>query len=86
MDTASIPVWLTAEQAAEYAGGINAKYIRKLWAMGKLRCSQPDLGQRVTKREWIDQYLESCEIKPDKHLEERIDRALKEVIYGQHGS
>jgi hypothetical protein len=86
MDNGSLPVWLTAEQASQYAGGINAKYIRKLWAMGKLRYSQPDLGTMVTKKEWIDEYLESCEVKPDKHLEERIDRALKEVIYGQNGS
>jgi hypothetical protein len=82
MEVTSLPVWLTAEQAAQYAGGINAKYIRKLWAMGKLRCSQPDLGQRVTKREWIDEYLESCELKPDRYTEERIDRALRKVLYG----
>ena len=81
MEVKSLPVWLTAELAAQYAGGINAKYIRKLWAMGKLRCSQPDLGQRVTKREWIDEYLESCELKPDRYTEERIDRALRKVLY-----
>jgi len=77
----SLLVWLTAQQASVYSG-INVKYIRKLMASGKLRYSQPDLGQKLTKREWIDEYLEDCEIKPNKYVEEAIDKALKEVIYG----
>lgn len=80
MDIANLPVWLTAEQAAQYAGGINAKYIRKLWALGKMRYSQPDLGQMVTKREWIDEYLESREVKGCAVLDNKIDNILEDVF------
>jgi hypothetical protein len=73
-------VWLTAKQASEYAGGINEKYIRELWARGLMRYSKPDLGQMVTKREWIDEYLESREVKGGVVLDNKIDNILKDVF------
>lgn len=85
MDTESLPVWLTAEQASLYASGINAKYIRKLWALGKMRYTQPDLGQMVTKREWIDEYLESCEVKGSAVLDNKIDNILEDVLNAKNG-
>ena len=85
MDTESLPVWLTAEKASLYASGINAKYIRKLWALGKMRYTQPDLGQMVTKREWIDEYLESCEVKGSAVLDNKIDNILEDVLNAKNG-
>ena len=73
-------VWLTAKQASEYAGGINAKYIRELWARGLMRYAKPDLGQMVTKREWIDEYLESREIKGSAVLDKKIDNIIAGII------
>jgi len=70
------PHWYTATMAAAYMGGINAKYVRALWSKGLLRFSQPDFGQRVTKKEWMDDYLESCEIKCQAELNNKIDRIL----------
>ena len=71
--------WYTAEMAAQYLN-TNAKTIRRLWAMGVLRFTKPDIGVMQTRKEWMDEYMENCEIKADLDLDRKIDKIVMEGI------
>ena len=71
--------WYTAEMAAKYLN-ISAKNVRKLWAMGLLRFIVPDLGVMQTRKEWMDEYMMSCEVKADAGLEGKIDKLLEGIV------
>lgn len=73
------PEWLTAEQVSMYVGGMNAKYVRQLWAKGLMRFSKPDVGQAMTKKEWVDEYLENCEVMASDELNKKLDLIIKDL-------
>jgi hypothetical protein len=65
--------------AASYLN-TNPKTIRRLWAMGVLRHVKPDIGVMQTRKEWMDEYMETCEIKADPDLDSKIDNVLAGIL------
>jgi len=72
--------WYTAEQAAKYLN-TNAKTVRKLWALGRMRYVKPDIGSMKTKKEWMDEYMNGCEVKGSVQFNTAVDKIIREVMY-----
>lgn len=79
MNPENLTPWYTAEMAGTYLN-ISTKSVRKLWAMGLLRFTKPDIGVMQTRKEWMDEYMIRCEVKADAALEGKIDKLLEGIV------
>jgi hypothetical protein len=67
--------WAKIKTAAKYSG-VSVRTLRK-WLKSDLRHSRLPSGTILTKREWIDEYLESFEV-----FENEVDKITKEICEG----
>ncbi len=71
--------WLKIEEVQEYVP-LGMRTIRTLCNDGSIRCVKPKHGPMLTKKAWIDEYLESCVVSD---LGNEIDDLFREVTNGR---
>lgn len=75
--------WFNIKHSAEYMD-VGERTVRELIKLGHLPCSRPHIGTTLIKKEWMDDYLESC--KKTNDTDALVDKIVREVVDGKHGS